>query len=54
MSNFLKDKLSISELKKRAEEIASQDLLSMISGGIMDSCHVRPKEDAPVIKCDNI
>lgn len=30
MSNLLKGKLSISELQKRSEEIASQDLLSMI------------------------
>lgn len=57
MSNLLKGKLSISELEKRSEEIASQDLLSMISGGTENSCHVDPKkelEEEVIIRCDNI
>ncbi|HEU4791521.1 MAG TPA: hypothetical protein VFS71_17670 [Flavobacterium sp.] len=32
-------KLSIEALKERAEEVASQELLETISGGMQESCH---------------
>ena len=32
-------KLSLDVLKERAEEVASEDLLNTISGGIENACH---------------
>ncbi|RBW54689.1 hypothetical protein DS884_17215 [Tenacibaculum sp. E3R01] len=59
MSNLLKNKLSITELRKRADEIASNDLLEMISGGTENTCHdddkPKPiKKPYPTQPCDNI
>ena len=39
MSNLLKSRLSISALKERAGDIASEELLSKISGGTANDCH---------------
>ena len=39
MSNLLKSRLSISALKERAGDIASEELLSKISGGTANACH---------------
>lgn len=39
MSNLLKNKKSISELMKRAESLATNELLSQISGGNENACH---------------
>jgi hypothetical protein len=53
MSNLLNNKLSFEALQKRSADIASKELLSSISGGLMSSCH-DVREERPVIKCDNI
>ena len=39
MSNLLKNKLSFAELEKRANDIATTELLSSISGGLENICH---------------
>jgi hypothetical protein len=36
-------KLSLDALKERAEAVASEELLSSISGGMLDACHRFPK-----------
>ena len=50
-------KLSLEALKKRAEAIASEELLGTISGGLEAACHDKycnPKKDVHIIICDNI
>ncbi len=37
------NKLSLDALKKRAEAIASEELLATISGGTENACHDAPK-----------
>jgi hypothetical protein len=39
MSNLLKNKLSFAELEKRANDIATTELLKSISGGLENACH---------------
>jgi hypothetical protein len=50
MSNLLKNKLSFEALKKRSADIASEQLLSSISGGQMNACHDL-REDPPERPC---
>ncbi len=51
-------KLTLDALKKRANEIASEELLATISGGLENACHDKfiPKSEIPkpIIICDNI
>lgn len=50
-------KLSLDALKERAEAIASEELLSTISGGLEEACHdvkIKDERDQGVIICDNI
>lgn len=55
MSNLLKNKLSISALQERANSIASEELLSSITGGIQSACHPQPLPiERPTVPCDNI
>jgi len=59
MSNLLKNKLSIEDLKKRANEVAPNELLNTISGGLENACHdtiIRPSLPVPdtSVPCDNV
>lgn len=38
------NKLSLEDLKLRADAVASQDLLATISGGTENACHDEPEE----------
>ena len=54
-------KLSLDALKERAEEIANEELLAKINGGVENACHDKKTKDVyippyrpPFPQCDNI
>lgn len=46
-------KLSLDALMERSNEVATEELMSKISGGTQDSCHPMEMPEGPVHEPDN-